>query len=181
MSDEHLTLGRDITIPHQLSDETLGPYKKLANAIHSNSSSLAIMQLSHTGRQSSNLITGRLKAPLAPSAVALGADIPWSDFGKRFFYWAMFRTPTPMSTEDIGNVVSRFVMGAKTAHQSGFDGIQLHAAHGCESLRLTSYSCILIEAWYNAIDLLAQFLSPKVCVPIILIAFSLLWINSFIL
>lgn len=132
VSDEHLTLGRDITIPHHISDESLEQYKKLANAMHGNGNSLAIMQISHTGRQSTNLLTGRLKRPLAPSALAVGSDIPWSEFGKRLMYWILFRTPTPMSTEDIGNVVSRFVMAAKVAHQSGFDGIQLHAAHGCE-------------------------------------------------
>lgn len=132
VSDDHLSLGRDITIPHHISDEALEPYKKLSKSIHGNGSSLAIMQLSHTGRQSSNVFTGRLMAtPLAPSSIAVGSDIPWSDFAKRLVYWILFRTPKPMSTEDLGNVVSRFVMGAKVAQQSGFDGIELHAAHGC--------------------------------------------------
>ncbi|KAG5642729.1 hypothetical protein DXG03_002274 [Asterophora parasitica] len=45
-----------------------------------------------------------------------------------------------MSLNDIDNVVEAFVKGARVASKSGFDGVQLHAAHGY---------------------LIAQFISPK--------------------
>jgi 2,4-dienoyl-CoA reductase-like NADH-dependent reductase (Old Yellow Enzyme family) len=37
-----------------------------------------------------------------------------------------------MSLADIDDAVEAFVRGAKLAKLAGFDGIQLHAAHGCE-------------------------------------------------
>lgn len=37
-----------------------------------------------------------------------------------------------MSLQDVDEVVTAFVRGARVALESGFDGIQLHAAHGCE-------------------------------------------------
>jgi 2,4-dienoyl-CoA reductase-like NADH-dependent reductase (Old Yellow Enzyme family) len=36
-----------------------------------------------------------------------------------------------MSLENIDDVVEAFVRGAKLAVLAGFDGVQLHAAHGC--------------------------------------------------
>ncbi len=44
-----------------------------------------------------------------------------------------FPTPRTMSMQDIDNVVNRFVLGANLAHDAGFDGIELHASHGCKS------------------------------------------------
>jgi 2,4-dienoyl-CoA reductase-like NADH-dependent reductase (Old Yellow Enzyme family) len=44
----------------------------------------------------------------------------------------MFQTPRALSVNEIEDVVRAFVKGAKVALESGFDGIQLHAAHGCE-------------------------------------------------
>ena len=46
-----------------------------------------------------------------------------------------------MTEEDIQDVINRFVFTAKIARESGFDGIQLHSAHGY---------------------LLSQFLSPDI-------------------
>ncbi|KAF6764839.1 hypothetical protein DFP72DRAFT_998505 [Ephemerocybe angulata] len=129
VSREHLTLGRDMVIPSHISDVTIEPFKRLSNVIHSNGTSLAIMQLSHTGRQSSNIITGTLSRPLAPSAIRLGNET--SGALAKFFYWLLFRTPKAMVPGDIYHVVDRFVLGAQVSLQSGFDGIQLHAAHGC--------------------------------------------------
>ncbi|KAJ2922232.1 hypothetical protein H1R20_g14867, partial [Candolleomyces eurysporus] len=99
------------------------------------------MQLSHPGRQFSNVIGARLSpSPLAPSSVRVGSEIPWSNFASKLFYTLLFQKPTEMTVEDIERAINRFVFGAELAHKSGFDGIQIHAAHGY---------------------LLAQFLSPK--------------------
>jgi 2,4-dienoyl-CoA reductase-like NADH-dependent reductase (Old Yellow Enzyme family) len=151
VSSDHLSLGRDITIPVLITDENLVPFKKLSAAIHGLYSSqgeisgnpnktLAIMQLNHPGRQSSNFIGGRgpFKAPLAPSAVRVG--------GRKLGYMSsaihalMFQTPRPMSQVDITEMIQAFVKGAKVAHLSGFDGIQLHVAHGCKLYQSQLYN-----------------------------------------
>ncbi|KAF7986295.1 hypothetical protein HWV62_35240 [Athelia sp. TMB] len=103
--------------------------------------SLAIMQLSHGGRQSPNFLGGRslCSPPLAPSAIALGAGKS-SDMLSSLVEAVLFQKPHAMSLGEIDDVVNSFVRGAKLATLAGFDGAQLHAAHGY---------------------LLAQFMSPK--------------------
>ena len=165
VSADHLSLGRDIIIPEHITDETLVPFKKLSATIHglyspsqgtisgNANKTLAIMQLNHPGRQSS----GGRKPPLAPSAVRVGGH--QSGFMSSAIHALMFRTPRPMSHADITEMIQAFVKGAKVAYLSGFDGIQLHAAHGCKLYHLSVVRHIYL--WSDE-DLLAQFLSPKV-------------------
>lgn len=140
VSATHLTLGRDMTIPREISEETLQPFRKLARIIHqqeiaarASPRSLAIMQLSHAGRQSPRILGGRFSAPpLAPSAVALGSGRNEESLISDLFHRLLFQKPREMSLADINTVTAAFVRGAKLAVLAGFDGIQLHAAHGCE-------------------------------------------------
>ncbi|OAX42634.1 FMN-linked oxidoreductase [Rhizopogon vinicolor AM-OR11-026] len=145
VSPHHLTLGRDIVVPATLDQEDLKPFEKLAQVIHGgidDTRSLAIMQLSHAGRQSPNFIGGRLPfvAPLAPSPIRVGECHPGRGMIADFIFHSLFQVPKGMTTGDILYVQSSFVRGALLAHKSGFDGVQLHAAHGY---------------------LLAQFMNPK--------------------
>ncbi len=84
------------------------------------------MQINHPGRQVFKKMGGKV---LSPSDVAL-------DMGK---HSNLFTAPKPMTQEQIEDVVERFVNTALKAQQAGFDGVEVHAAHGY---------------------LLAQFLSP---------------------
>jgi 2,4-dienoyl-CoA reductase-like NADH-dependent reductase (Old Yellow Enzyme family) len=71
-------------------------------------------QLNHPGRQSNLLNIGH--TPVAPSAVPLalpGAAVP--------------RELTPAEIEDI---IERFATAAVVCEAAGFDGVQIHAAHG---------------------------------------------------
>lgn len=83
------------------------------------------MQLSHAGRQTPRLVNS---SPLAPSAVALAMP------GKQF------APPVAMTEGDIEAVISGFARAARVARETGFTGVQIHAAHGY---------------------LLSQFLSPR--------------------
>ncbi|KAG1763479.1 hypothetical protein EDD22DRAFT_887069 [Suillus occidentalis] len=148
ISPQHLTLGCDIVVPPTLNAKDLKPFEKLAEVIHGavdGTRSLAIMQLSHAGRQSANFIGGRppFVPPLAPSSVRVGAGHT-ENRGRGaisdLMFHALFQVPTEMTTLDILDVQSSFVRGALLAYNSGFDGVQLHAAHGY---------------------LLAQFMNPK--------------------
>jgi 2,4-dienoyl-CoA reductase-like NADH-dependent reductase (Old Yellow Enzyme family) len=73
------------------------------------------MQISHAGRQTPGEINS---SPMAPSNI--GLKIPGKNFG----------TPTPMTEEDILDVIDRFVFTAKIARDTGFTGVQFHSAHG---------------------------------------------------
>lgn len=71
------------------------------------------MQINHPGRQTPGHIHA---APLAPSAVPL--ELP--GFGK----------PVAMTGADIRDVIRRFSHVAAVARDTGFTGVQIHAAHG---------------------------------------------------
>ncbi len=73
------------------------------------------MQLSHAGRQSHRLVN---PAPKAPSAIPLA--IPGIKFG----------TPVALSGAEITDLIARFAEAAAVARDTGFDGVQLHGAHG---------------------------------------------------
>ncbi|RON08756.1 2,4-dienoyl-CoA reductase [Pseudomonas brassicacearum] len=75
------------------------------------------VQLNHPGRQT----MANLGQPAwAPSAVAL----EMGQFSK------MFAQPTPMSEDDIQDVIQRFATSAALAQKAGFTGVEIHAAHG---------------------------------------------------
>jgi 2,4-dienoyl-CoA reductase-like NADH-dependent reductase (Old Yellow Enzyme family) len=71
-------------------------------------------QLNHPGRQSNLLDIGH--KPVAPSAVSL--DLPGA------------ATPRELTAQEIEDIIERFANAAGVCEEAGFDGIQLHAAHG---------------------------------------------------
>ncbi|CAE6501803.1 unnamed protein product [Rhizoctonia solani] len=124
----HLTLGRDITLPKNAAE--MESFKHWARCIKpSEAGPVAIMQLSHAGRQSPRFIGGRnpWTPPSAPSAQPM---TPREGILSRLVFSILFQRPRPMDPVEINSVVSAFVSGAVVAHESGFDGIQLHASHG---------------------------------------------------
>lgn len=140
----HLTLGRDLVVPKTLSKSSIQPFAKLASVIHggntSSSRPLAIMQLNHAGRQSTRVIGGRLYvAPLAPTSVRVGHGHT-DGFLSSVVNRLLFQTPREMSHQDIDEMIQQFVRGAKLALDSGFDGVQLHVAHGCKMMIAHSHS-----------------------------------------
>ncbi len=72
-------------------------------------------QINHPGRQSPVLLS---KQPLAPSAIAVNAP-----FG-------IFAQPRELKEEEILELIRKFTNTAKKLKEAGFDGIEIHAAHG---------------------------------------------------
>ena len=73
------------------------------------------MQINHPGRQAVRGVAGET---VAPSAVRVRRIGP------------MFKTPRPLTDGEIEGLVARFARTASVAEQAGFDGVQLHGAHG---------------------------------------------------
>lgn len=147
---DHLGLGRDLVVPRdikspleiqpfialgQVMHGTMGSFKTRTSTVEGENGTLAIMQLSHAGRQSTTLLGGRsiFEPPLAPSAipVELKSSQTQTVFSK-FVSRVLFQTPKAMTAEDIDDAIEAFKRGAMLARKSGFDGIEIHAAHGCE-------------------------------------------------
>ncbi|HEX3737359.1 MAG TPA: NADH:flavin oxidoreductase/NADH oxidase family protein [Solirubrobacterales bacterium] len=75
------------------------------------------MQISHPGRQVRAEMPG---VSWAPSAVAI-------ELGR---HSRRFSPPIAMTEEQIAATVERFATGAALAERAGFDGVEVHAAHG---------------------------------------------------
>lgn len=94
------------------SDSHVRGMRTLTDSVHRQGGVL-FSQLVHAGAQTSTRIIGR--RPMAPSAVPSP------------FYSG---TPRRMTVDEIGKVVLSFGQAAGRVREAGFDGIQLHGAHG---------------------------------------------------
>lgn len=74
------------------------------------------LQLNHPGKQTPKFLCSE---PIGPSAIPLRAPLN-----------KMFNTPRAMTEEEILDAIERFAFAALTARDAGFDGVQIHGAHG---------------------------------------------------
>lgn len=111
--------GRAMTGPGGVvleADTDLAPFRRWAEAAKSGGAKVW-MQINHPGRQIMAELGG---VTWSPSDVAL-------ELGK---HSKLFARPTPMSRDDIAETVERFAATARGAEAAGFDGVEIHAAHG---------------------------------------------------
>lgn len=93
-------------------DDTVEGLKKLADVIHSNGSK-AVMQINHAGSAAIEEVTGA--AVVAPSASVNP------------------RTGTAakeLTKDEIENIIKDFANAARRVKEAGFDGVEIHSAHG---------------------------------------------------
>lgn len=101
------------------------------------------MQISHAGRQSPMYVTTK---PLAPSPVKLKL-------------LGAYATPKAMTSDQIEDSIKRFAYAAKVAKDTGFTGVQLHAAHGyLLSSFLSPVVNRRIDQWGGSLENRARFL-----------------------
>lgn len=101
-------------------------------------------QISHAGRQTMKAVNPR---PQAPSAVKLG--LPGGQFGM----------PVALTEEEILRLISRFGQAAAVCQQTGFTGVQIHAAHGyLISQFLSPRSNLREDRWGGSLENRARFL-----------------------
>lgn len=111
--------GRAMTGPGGIvleKDSDLAPFQAWAQTAKKNNTHIW-MQINHPGRQVYAAMGGEV---LSPSEVAV-------DLGKHSH---LFGKPRAMTHEDIEQLIRRFVDTAIKAEQAGFDGVQIHGAHG---------------------------------------------------
>jgi NADPH2 dehydrogenase len=93
------------------TDDHIGPMKKIVEAVHKHDTKVFI-QLCHGGRKASPENKGKM---VAPSAIAFDDN---------------YGVPNEITQAEIEETKLQFIEAAKRAVQAGFDGIELHAAHG---------------------------------------------------
>ncbi len=126
----------------------LAPYRAWAEAVHGTQPEGAKvwMQINHPGRQ----VFAALGNPgWAPSAVPLA-------MGK---HGKLFAPVQALSAEQIAAIVQRFADTARAAEAAGFDGVQVHAAHGyLISQFLSPLSNRRTDAWGGTVEGRAKLL-----------------------
>ena len=99
-------------------------WKKITDSVHKSGGKI-VLQIMHTGRigHSNNLPDGA--RVLGPSAIAQKGETTTYDFEKQ-----PFPIPEEMTTAEVQTAVNEFATSARLAVQAGFDGIEIHGAHG---------------------------------------------------
>jgi NADH:flavin oxidoreductases, Old Yellow Enzyme family len=93
-------------------NSTIEGLRKLADVIHQNGSK-AIMQLNHAGSAAKEEVIGT--TTVGPSAVA---NIRQGDM------------PRELTSKEIDDVTQAFYDAARRTKEAGFDGVEIHSAHG---------------------------------------------------
>lgn len=107
-------------VPGIYTQAQIDAWKKVTKAVHAEGGTI-IAQIWHVGRASHHTIAGNLP-PQAPSAIRAEGKV--SRFGEAF------DVPEEMSIEDIKEVIYQYTQAAKNAIEAGFDGVEVHGAHG---------------------------------------------------
>ncbi|KAL5119108.1 hypothetical protein ACEQ8H_003032 [Pleosporales sp. CAS-2024a] len=125
---DHLEAAGNPIIPRgsPFDGERFEAFKELATQSKKHGS-LIVGQVSHPGRQVADKIQ---KKPVSASEVQLEGNVMGMTFAK----------PRAATDQDIKNIIEGFAHSAEYLEKAGYDGIQLHGAHGY---------------------LLAQFLAPS--------------------
>lgn len=93
------------------SDHLIPGLKKMTDAVHQAGGKI-VMQLAHAGCRGAMHLTGKM--PIGPSALEQEGKLICRE----------------MERSDFEHVRTAFAQAAKRAKQAGFDGVQLHGAHG---------------------------------------------------
>ncbi len=105
------------------SAEQIAGWKLVTDAVHAAGGRI-FLQLWHVGRISHPSLQPDGALPVAPSAIA-PAGQAWTLDGMKPYV-----TPRALETNEIAGIVEQYRQGAANAKQAGFDGIEVHAAHG---------------------------------------------------
>ncbi|RDW59459.1 hypothetical protein BP6252_12546 [Coleophoma cylindrospora] len=124
----HLGSPQDLSVDQsRLSDPVyLKAWQEWADACKG---STTIVQINHPGRQTPMGAgnRGMFAKAVAPSAIPL-------NFGDSIIAQLMrallFGTPRALATEEVEVIIEQFVAAGKLSYDSGFQGVEIHGAHG---------------------------------------------------
>ena len=104
--------------------EQVAGWRKVTDAVHAKGGKIFV-QLWHVGRMSHTAYQPDGQAPVAPSAIAPKAKTFVAGQGM-----VDCSVPRALETAEIAGVVNDFRSAARNAIDAGFDGVEIHGAHG---------------------------------------------------
>jgi 2,4-dienoyl-CoA reductase-like NADH-dependent reductase (Old Yellow Enzyme family) len=136
--------GKPFPSMNSISDDDCIPsYKKLTSAIHERGAKIVI-QLLHPGKGSAKYLNSIGQEALAPSFIPNDPYFESSRLAGRY---------RSMEEEEIMEIIRSFGDASRRARQAGFDGVQIHGAHGTLHPQfLSPYSNLREDAWGGSLD-----------------------------
>lgn len=110
--------------PGCFTDDQVAGWKTVTDAVHAKGGTM-VVQLWHTGRVSHTSFQQDGAAPVAPSAIR--ANTKTFVAGQGFVDVSM---PRALSLAEIPGIIGDFRSASRRAIEDGFDGVEIHAAHG---------------------------------------------------
>jgi len=107
-------VGRSVLNCAISDDKFIPSLKKLADEVHRHNTKI-VLQIMHSGRQTSAAICGSQPVSCSPAA---SAQVLYAD------------EPRPLTLYECKELIKKFGEGARRAKDAGFDGVELHYAHG---------------------------------------------------
>ncbi len=98
-------------------------WKRVTDAVHAKGGRI-FLQIWHPGRAAHSLLNDG-EQPVASSAKAIRNETIHTPQGEK-----PYEVPRALRTEEIPRYVEMFALAAQNARQAGFDGVQIHGAHG---------------------------------------------------
>lgn len=109
--------------PGCYTDNQVRGWKQVTDAVHAKGGTI-LVQLWHTGRMSHTSFHNG-EAPVAPSAIRANAKTYVAGQG-----FVDVSTPRALDLTEIPGIVNDFRHACTRAREAGFDGVEIHGAHG---------------------------------------------------
>ena len=110
--------------PGCYTDDQVAGWRKVTDAVHAKGGKI-VVQLWHTGRVSHTSFQKDGKAPVGPSAIR--ANTKTFVAGQGF---VDVSTPRALEIAEIPGIIEDFRSASTRAIEAGFDGVEIHGAHG---------------------------------------------------
>jgi N-ethylmaleimide reductase len=111
------------------SGEQIAGWRIVADAVHT-AGSVIFAQLWHVGRVSHTALQPGGAAPVAPSAIAAGQAKAFIETAPGAGTLVAPSMPRALTEAEIRALVAQYAEAARNAIESGFDGVEIHAANG---------------------------------------------------
>jgi N-ethylmaleimide reductase len=98
-------------------------WQRVTDAVHAKGGRI-FMQIWHPGRAAHSLLNDG-DQPVSSSAVAIRHSVTSTPKGAK-----PYEVPRALGTEEVPRYVAMFRLAAQNAQRAGFDGVQIHGAHG---------------------------------------------------
>jgi N-ethylmaleimide reductase len=112
-----------VRTPGLVTDAQVAAWRNVTAAVHAKGGRI-FAQLYHTGRVALPQWLPGGALPVAPSAIKLNGQNKTDDGPKDYV------TPRALETDEVRGVAGEYAEAARRARESGFDGVEIHAASG---------------------------------------------------